>query len=103
MQKKGDGSIIGYSGQRYGLQLPAARQPGPVRKSTASAPKPADIFGLDEEDEEEDVGAQVARQAERKRSATKVGCQRNRRGSGTTTVCLTVCMHIVNTPGATNV
>jgi coiled-coil domain-containing protein 55 len=35
-------------------------------------PKPANVFGLDDEDDEEDVEAQIARQAERKRSATKV-------------------------------
>lgn len=73
MQRAADGSLIGEKGVKYGLQKPAglqARRPGPP----AAAPRP-NIFGDDDSDE--DIEAQVARQADRKRSAAKVWCQIN--------------------------
>ena len=59
MEKKG--MLVGEKGVKYGLQRPAA--PAPKAKPS--------IFGADS-DSEEDVGTQVARQADKKRAAAKV-------------------------------
>ena len=59
------GPIVGQKGVKYGLQKPGAR-PAPQQ-----APKAAAIFGDDSDDD--DVGQQIMRQAERKRQESKVG------------------------------
>eukprot|EP00955_Chlamydomonas_euryale_P110888 366028-Chlamydomonas_euryale.AAC.5 len=66
------GMLIGEKGVQYGLQL--RRGPGSAAASAKPAPprpKPANVFGA-ESDSDEDVGAQVARQADKKRAAAKV-------------------------------
>lgn len=62
--------VIGQKGVKYGLQL---RGPGSAAGAGAKpvAPKPTNVFGADS-DSEEDVGTQVARQADKKRAAAKV-------------------------------
>ena len=71
MQRKPDGSLIGTKGVQYGLIKPgaAAKKPAPP-----AAARPPAVFG---DDSDEDVEAQVARQAEKKRSAAKVGAYNN--------------------------
>ncbi len=60
------GVIIGQKGVVYGLQT---RQP-PKKPAPQARVKPSNVFGADSD--EEDVGAQVARQADKKRAAAKV-------------------------------
>ena len=60
-----DGSLIGQKGVKYGLQKPAGAPP-------ATKARPLSVFGA-ESDDEEDVGAQVMRQADKKRAAAKAG------------------------------
>ncbi|KAJ9509860.1 hypothetical protein QJQ45_011545 [Haematococcus lacustris] len=57
--RRGDGVLIGQNGVQYGLQR------GPAKPLVAAVPQPSRAFGLDDSDEE-DIGTQVARQAERK-------------------------------------
>lgn len=61
-----NGALVGQKGVKYGLQKPGVKKP-PV---ASAPPKPLNIFGADDSDE--DVEAEVARQAEKKRSAAKV-------------------------------
>lgn len=71
MQRKPDGSLIGHKGVQYGLIKPT----GPAKKAALVAPRPPNIFGDDDSDD--DVEAQVARQADKKRSAAKVDALEN--------------------------
>ena len=73
-----DGSLIGQAGVKYGLQKPAA---------IPSKARPLSVFGADS-DEEEDVGAQVIRQADKKRAAAKA-----RPLAGQTVDHAVACMH----------
>jgi hypothetical protein len=59
------GPLVGKKGVKYGLQLPKAQQRRP-----AVANAKLNVFGDDSD--EDDVGAQVARQAGRKQSDAKV-------------------------------
>lgn len=59
--------IIGQRGVQYGLQVRKA--PGAAAKPAAA--RPAAVFGMDS-DSDDDVGAQVARQAAKKQSDAKV-------------------------------
>ncbi len=78
MSSSKDGSIIGQKGVQYGLQKPAlalgAR--GGLAAGRGAAARPAaarpvtNVFGDDDSDD--DVEAQVARQAEKKKAAAKV-------------------------------
>ncbi len=83
-QGRGSGMIIGQKGVKYGLIVPGrgssgsgkpgAQAPPGVRKPSAGGTgQKLAAFGGDSDSEEEDVGTQVARQAARKRSDTKVG------------------------------
>ena len=70
---------IGKKGVKYGLQI---RAPGkdarkPVGGQALAPARVAAAFGGDDSDSEEDnVGVQLARQAARKQSDTKVGTSR---------------------------
>lgn len=82
MQYNADGSLVGQAGVKYGLQLSGAalkqkQAAAAGRKPAAARPvarkgAAASVFG-DDDDSDEDVEAQVARQADKKRSAAKVG------------------------------
>lgn len=63
--------IVGQTGIKYGLQKPGGAPGGPPKKLAAPV-RPANVFG-DDSDDDEDVATQVARQAEKKRAAAKVG------------------------------
>jgi coiled-coil domain-containing protein 55 len=65
MQSK-DGTIVGQKGVKYGLQKPVTKGLAPP----SSKSRPINIFGDDSD--EEDVGVQVMRQADKKRAAAKV-------------------------------
>ncbi len=65
------GMVVGQKGVKYGLQLRSDRQP-PATKQPAAAARGLAAFGVDS-DSDEDVGAQVARQAARKVADSKVG------------------------------
>lgn len=58
--------LVGEKGVKYGLQTKKPAQPAAAVKRPI-----ANVFGGDS-DEEETVGAQIARQAEKKRAAAKV-------------------------------
>ena len=62
-----DGAIIGQKGVKYGLQKPVLKAAG---GPPATARRPANVFG--DESDEEDVEAQIKRQADKKRAAAKV-------------------------------
>ena len=64
-----DGALIGQKGVKYGLQKPAAPRTGSL--AAANKARPLNVFGADSDDEE-DVGAQIMRQADKKRAAAKV-------------------------------
>lgn len=66
------GMLIGEKGVKYGLQKPGPKKSvGLAQGAAAAKPKPTNVFGADS-DSDEDVGAQIARQAEKKRAAAKV-------------------------------
>jgi hypothetical protein len=86
-QQSGMGcSIVGEKGVKYGLQLPAAgiaKKPGVGRgrgllagrgaaQGAAGVARPNAFSQDDDSDEDESVGAQVARHAEKKRASVKV-------------------------------
>jgi coiled-coil domain-containing protein 55 len=77
MSEEKQGPIVGTSGVKYGLQIrqpPFAKQQH--RPSHAAHPQAgirSNVFGDDSD--EEDVESQVARQAEKKKSAAKVSAQ----------------------------
>lgn len=70
--KQQNGMITGTKGVQYGLQLsagaPSIKRTGPAKVAPV---RPANIFGVDSDDEET-VGSQLARQADKKRAAVKV-------------------------------
>lgn len=73
MAQQKNGMILGSKGVQYGLQLPAgapssSKRSGPPK---VAAPVRPNIFGVDSDDEET-VGSQLARQADKKRAAVKV-------------------------------
>jgi hypothetical protein len=84
LNRLGDGAQIGERGQKYGLQMtgPGAKRPGGpgAARGAPAAKKPvASVFGGDS-DEEEGIEAQIARQADSKRAAAKVGAGEVERG-----------------------
>jgi hypothetical protein len=83
----GSKPIIGQKGVQYGLQIRAKggaaaagskkEQPGGGgKKEAAGKGGPLSMFGGDSDSEEEGVGAQVARQAAKKRSDAKASSRR---------------------------
>lgn len=76
--EKPAGVLVGQKGVKYGLQKVAPKKPGQLgmaQKPAGNAPRkltPGNVFG-DDDSEEEDVEKQIARQAEKKRAAAKVG------------------------------
>lgn len=72
MAQQKNGMILGSKGVQYGLQLPAGapsnKRSGPAKVAAHVRPN---IFGVDSDDEET-VGSQLARQADKKRAAVKV-------------------------------
>ncbi len=70
MQNSQDGAIVGQKGVRYGLQI---RNPGPKPQQAKPKAGSTNVFG--EDSDEDDVGQQVMRQADKKRAAAKVQAQ----------------------------
>jgi hypothetical protein len=67
MQQQGRGALVGHKGVKYGLQRPASKAQ-PAGKEPSSA-----LWG--DSDDDDDVGAQIMRQAEKKRQESKVGAR----------------------------
>lgn len=66
--------VVGQKGVKYGLQKPTAKGPAAAAAAPPSRPL-GNVFGAESDSDEEDVGKQVARQAEKKRAAAKVRTQ----------------------------
>jgi hypothetical protein len=63
--------IVGQKGVKYGLQLRTDKQAPAARQGGGAAPGRLAAFGADS-DSDDDIGAQVARQAARKVADSKV-------------------------------
>lgn len=72
MSKQHSGVIVGQKGVQYGLQKVVPKKSGAQPASAPRKVAPANVFGNDDS-EEEDVERQIARQADKKRAAAKVG------------------------------